>query len=140
MLLRGVKQQVGTVSLELKRADSTRSKCPLAVYSNDKQHEKKDKSVNEPPQFLSGKDPLFEIVVNNVSAKNTVTGYLSSPKGAPRPVVAAGLQATNSRRFDTSLSETGSFRAFASTAVIESHPPMGSQKRAVELRTASKQA
>jgi hypothetical protein len=30
---------------------------------------------------------LFEIVVNSVSAKNTVTGYLSSPKGAPTPGV-----------------------------------------------------
>jgi hypothetical protein len=32
---------------------------------------------------------LFEIVVNDVNAKNTVTGYLSSPKGAPEPVVVA---------------------------------------------------
>jgi chromosome segregation ATPase len=91
-LVRGEKTQVGTVSLELKRADSKRSKYTLAVYSDDKQYEKKDKSLNEPLQFLSGKEPmLFEIVVNNVSAKNTVTGYLSSPKGAPEPVVAAGL-------------------------------------------------
>ena len=53
-------------------------------------YEKKDKSLNEPLQFYSGKEPmLFEIVVNNVSAKNTVTGYLSSPKGAPVPVVVA---------------------------------------------------
>ncbi|MGA2168403.1 MAG: hypothetical protein ABSG62_09330 [Terracidiphilus sp.] len=89
-LVRGVKQQVGTVSLELKRADSKRSKYTIAVYSDDKQYEKKDKSLNEPLQFYSGKDPmLFEIVVNNVSAKNTVTGYLSSPKGAPEPVVIA---------------------------------------------------
>jgi CII-binding regulator of phage lambda lysogenization HflD len=88
-LVRGAKQQVGTVSLELKRADSKRSKYTLAVYSDDKQYEKKDKSLNEPLQFYSGKEPmLFEIVVNNVSAKNTVTGYLSSPKGAPEPVVA----------------------------------------------------
>jgi CII-binding regulator of phage lambda lysogenization HflD len=88
-LLRGEKQQVGTVSLELKRADSKRSKYTLAVFSDDKQYEKKDKSLNEPLQFYSGKEPmLFEIVVNNVSAKNTVTGYLSSPKGAPEPVVA----------------------------------------------------
>jgi chromosome segregation ATPase len=86
-LLRGVKQQVGTVSLELKKADSKRSKYTIAVYSDDKQYEKRDKSLNEPLQFYSGKDPaLFEIVVNNVSAKNTVTGYLSAPKGAPQPV------------------------------------------------------
>jgi small-conductance mechanosensitive channel len=89
-LVRGVKKQVGTVSLELKRADSKRSRYTLAVYSDDKMYEKKDKSLNEPLQFYSGKAPmLFEIVVNNVSAKNTVTGYLSSPKGAPEPVVAA---------------------------------------------------
>jgi predicted nucleic acid-binding Zn-ribbon protein len=89
-LLKGVKQQVGTVSLELKKADSKRSKYTLAVYSDDKQYEKKDKSLNEPLQFYSGKDPaMFEIVVNNVSAKNTVTGYLSSPKGAPVPVAVA---------------------------------------------------
>ena len=90
-LVKGVKQQVGTVSLELKRADSKRSKYTIAVYSDDKQYEKKDKSLNEPLQFYSGKEPmLFEIVVNNVSAKNTVTGYLSSPKGAPEPAVIAG--------------------------------------------------
>ena len=89
-LVKGQKKQVGTVSLELKKADSKRSRFTLAVYSDDKQYEKKDKSLNEPLQFLSGKDPmLFEIVVNNVSARNTVTGYLSSPKGAPGPVVVA---------------------------------------------------
>ena len=86
-LARGVKQQVGTVSLTLKRADAKRSKFTLSVLSDDKNYEKKDKSLNEPLQYYSGKSPmLFEIVVNNVSAKNTVTGYLSTPKGSPEPV------------------------------------------------------
>jgi chromosome segregation ATPase len=89
-LVKGQKKQVGTVSLMLKRADSKRSKFTLSVFSDDKQYEKKDKSLNEPLQFYSGKDPaLFEIVVNNVSARNTVTGYLSTPKGSPAPVVVA---------------------------------------------------
>ncbi|MGA2049704.1 MAG: hypothetical protein ABSG96_18555 [Terracidiphilus sp.] len=89
-LVKGVKQQVGTVTLQLKGADSKRSKFTISVFSDDKQYEKKDKSLNEPLQFYSGKDPmLFEIVVNNVSAKNTVTGYLSSPKSAPEPVAVA---------------------------------------------------
>jgi len=89
-LVRGQKQVVGTVSLMLKRADSKRSKFTLSVFSDDKQYEKKDKSLNEPLQFYSGKEPmLFEIVVNNVSARNTVTGYMSTPKGAPAPVVVA---------------------------------------------------
>jgi chromosome segregation ATPase len=89
-LVRGQKQPVGTVSLVLRKADSKRSKFTLSVFSDDKQYEKKDKNLNEPLQFYSGKEPmLFEIVINNVSAKNTVTGYLSSPKGAPAPAVIA---------------------------------------------------
>jgi len=89
-LVKGQKKQVGTVTLELKKADSKNSRYTIAVLSDDRQYEKKDKSLNEPLQFYSGKDPaMFEIVVNNVSAKNTVTGYLSSPKGAPVPVAVA---------------------------------------------------
>jgi chromosome segregation ATPase len=89
-LVKGQKKQVGTVSLELKRANAKKSRYTIAVYSDDKVYDKKDKSLNEPLQFYSGKDPmLFEIVVNNVSEKNTVTGYLSSPKGAPVPTVIA---------------------------------------------------
>jgi chromosome segregation ATPase len=85
-LVKGQRKPVGTVSLELKKADAKHSKYTLVVYADDKEYEKKDKNLNEPLQFYAGKDPaLFEIVVNNVSAKNTVTGYLSSPKGAPVP-------------------------------------------------------
>jgi hypothetical protein len=85
-LVKGEKKPVGTVSLELRRADSKKSKFTLVVYADDKQYEKKDKNLNEPLQFYAGKDPvLFEIVVNTVSAKNTITGYLSTPKGAPVP-------------------------------------------------------
>jgi len=81
---------VGTVSLVLNKADSKRSKYTITVLSDDKQYQKKDKSLNEPLQFYSGTEPmLFEIVANNVSAKNTVTGYLSSPKGLPEPVAIA---------------------------------------------------
>ena len=85
-LVKGQKKPVGTVSLELKKADGKKSRYTLVVFSDDKQYEKKDRNLNEPLQFYSGKDPqLFEIVVNSVSAKNTVTGYLSTPKGAPAP-------------------------------------------------------
>jgi chromosome segregation ATPase len=85
-LVKGQKKPVGTVSLELKKSDAKKSKFTLVVYSDDKSYEKKDRNLNEPLQFYGGKDPaLYEIVVNAVSAKNTVTGYLSVPKGAPAP-------------------------------------------------------
>jgi len=89
-LAKGEKKPVGTVSLELKRADIKRNKFTLLVYSDDKQYEKKDRNVNEPLQFYSGKDPLlFEIVVNSIGGKSsTISGYLSAPKTAPAPAAA----------------------------------------------------
>ena len=85
-LAKGQKKPVGTVSLELKKADAKKSKFTIVVYADDKQYEKKDRNLNEPLQFYAGKDPmLYEVVVNTVGAKNTVTGYLSAPKSAPAP-------------------------------------------------------
>ncbi len=49
-------------------------------------YEKKDRNLNEPLQFYSGKDQaLYEIVVNNINSKNEISGYLSTPKSAPVP-------------------------------------------------------
>jgi DNA anti-recombination protein RmuC len=85
-LNKGQKKPVGTVSLELKKADPKKSRFTLEVFADDKQYDKKDRNVNEPLQFYAGKDPgLYEIVVNAVSGKNTISGYLSTPKGAPAP-------------------------------------------------------
>jgi len=79
-------QNVGTIKLALKKVDQKKSKFTLAVNSDDKNIEKKDKNLDEPVQFYSGKNPaLFEIVVNNIS-KNQVQGYLSTPKNVPGPI------------------------------------------------------
>jgi hypothetical protein len=85
-LNKGDKKPVGTVSLELKKTDAKKSRFTLVVYADDKRYEKKDRNINEPLQFYSGKDPgLYEIVVNTISSKNQIAGYLSTPKGAPAP-------------------------------------------------------
>jgi chromosome segregation ATPase len=85
-LIKGQKKPVGTVSLELKKSDAKKSKFSLVVYADDKSYEKKDRNLNEPLQFYAGKDPqLYEIVVNAVSQKNQITGYLATPKNAPVP-------------------------------------------------------
>jgi DNA anti-recombination protein RmuC len=87
-LSKGDKKPVGTVSLELKKTDAKKNKFTLVVYADDKRYEKKDRNVNEPLQFYSGKDPgLYEIVVNSINSKNQIAGYLSTPKGAPAPPV-----------------------------------------------------
>ena len=91
-LLKGAKPQpVSTVSLQLKKADAKKGKFTLAVTSDDKTIEKKDRNVSEPIQFYSGRDHLlFELVIWTVD-KNKATGYLSTPKGAPIPVTAGGV-------------------------------------------------
>jgi hypothetical protein len=90
-LTKGQKKPVGTISLELRKADSKKNRFTLVVDSDDKQYEKRDRSLNEPLQFYSGKDPmLFEIVVNSVGGKNqSISGYLSAPKNAPAPPTTA---------------------------------------------------
>jgi multidrug efflux pump subunit AcrA (membrane-fusion protein) len=88
-LTKNQRKPVGTVSLELKKADQKKSRFTLEVFADDKQYDKKDRNVNEPLQFYAGKDPaLYEIVINTVTSKNTVSGYLSAPKGAPAPPTA----------------------------------------------------
>lgn len=73
---------LSSVKLQLKKVDAKKGKFTLSLNADDKVVEKKDKTLLEPIQFYSGKTPaLFEIVVNSV-AKNTVSGYLSVPKGS----------------------------------------------------------
>ncbi len=85
-LTKGQKKPVGTVSMELKKTDQKKSKFTVVIYADDHSYEKKDRNVNEPMQFYSGKTQmLFEVVVNTIGAKNQVSGYLSTPKGAPVP-------------------------------------------------------
>jgi hypothetical protein len=85
-LSKGEKKPVGTISLELKKTDSKKSKFTVVVYADDRKYEKKDRNVDEPLQFYSGKEPaLYEIVVNAINSKNQITGYLATPKGAPVP-------------------------------------------------------
>ena len=92
-LTKGQRKPVGTVSMELKKDDAKRSRFTLDIFADDKVYEKKDRNVNEPLQFYSGKDPaLFEVVVNTINSKNQITGYLSTPKNAPAPVTASTAQ------------------------------------------------
>jgi DNA repair exonuclease SbcCD ATPase subunit len=89
-LTKGEKKPVSTVSLELKKADIKHSRYTVEVYADDKKIEKKDRGLNEPVQFYTGKDTLlYELVVNSID-KNTIKGYIATPKSAPVPVRTSG--------------------------------------------------
>ncbi len=86
ILHKNQRQPVSTVGLELKKADTKHSRYTLNVYADDKKIEKKDRGLNEPVQFYTGKDNyLYELVVNNIT-KDQIQGYVSTPKSAPVPV------------------------------------------------------
>ncbi|MFZ0704296.1 MAG: hypothetical protein WAM71_01750 [Candidatus Korobacteraceae bacterium] len=85
-LQKGQKQPVSTVSLQLKKVDAKKSRFTLNVIADDRTIEKKDRTVGEPLQFYTGRDRLlYEIVVFS-ETKNSITGYLATPKNAPTPV------------------------------------------------------
>jgi chromosome segregation ATPase len=72
--------RVADVMVELKKADPKHNKFTIAITADDKTVEKKDRNLNEPIQFYTGKARQpDEIVVNQVS-KDKIVGYLASPK------------------------------------------------------------
>ncbi|MGA7461926.1 MAG: hypothetical protein WBW69_16980 [Candidatus Korobacteraceae bacterium] len=85
-LQKGARTPVSTVSLQLKKVDPKKSRFTVNVIADDRTIEKKDRTVGEPLQFYTGRDHmLYEVVVFNAN-KNSITGYLSTPKNAPTPV------------------------------------------------------
>ena len=85
-LQKNARTPVSTVSLQLKKVDPKKSKFTLNVIADDRTIEKKDRTLLEPLQFYTGRDRmLYELVVFSAN-KNSISGYLSTPKTAPTPV------------------------------------------------------
>ena len=75
-------QKVGSIQVELKDTNIKKNQYTINVLADDKNFEKKNRSVNEPIFFYTGGTrQAVELVINKVS-KTTATGYLSVPKSA----------------------------------------------------------
>jgi chromosome segregation ATPase len=73
-------QRIGDIQLSLLKTDPKNHKYSVAIQVDDNRLEKRDRTTNEPVQFLVGKDELrYEIVVNSVD-KDRIRGYISTPK------------------------------------------------------------
>ena len=73
-------RKIGDVQMRLKSVDAKKNRYTIELVADDKLVEKKDKTVNEPVQFMLSRATLpFEIVVNSVS-KDKITGYIAAPK------------------------------------------------------------
>jgi chromosome segregation ATPase len=72
--------RVGDITIQIKKVDPKHNKYTINVMADDKLYEKKDKNANEPVQFYTSKAKQpYELVVNQVQ-KDTIVGYLSTPK------------------------------------------------------------
>lgn len=84
---------VGPIQVQLKKVDPKKYKYTVNVVADDKVIEKRDRTAGEPIQFyVRGVRAPYEIVVFDVS-KDSVKGYLSTPKSAsaaPPPAAPPG--------------------------------------------------
>jgi hypothetical protein len=72
--------KVGDVMMLLKKTDPKKNRFTFELMVDDKNVEKRDRTINEPIQFLTSKARQpYEIVVNNVG-KDVISGYLATPK------------------------------------------------------------
>jgi hypothetical protein len=73
-------QKVGPIQLQLTKVDTKHYRYTVIMVVDDKQIEKKDKTLDELMQFrVNGARAPYELVVNDVS-KDKISGYLSTPK------------------------------------------------------------
>jgi len=75
-------ERIAGIRLQLNKADIKARKYDITVQVDDNKLQKKGQLINEPVQFLVGRDRLrFEVVVNLVD-KDRIRGYVSTPKNA----------------------------------------------------------
>ena len=73
-------QKVGDVQIRLTKVDEKHNRYTMVVMADDKLVEKKDKTTNEPVQFYAGNGHTPDEVVVNEVGKDTIKGYLATPK------------------------------------------------------------
>ena len=73
-------QKVGDIAVLLEKADPKNNRYTIRVIADDKTVQKRDKTVNEPVQFLlSRATQPYELVVNDIK-KDLISGYVAAPK------------------------------------------------------------
>jgi chromosome segregation ATPase len=73
-------QRVGDLQIRLTKTDPKKNRFTVEVVVDDKLIEKKDRTVNEPIQFLLPRATQpYELVVNEVR-KDMIVGYVSAPR------------------------------------------------------------
>lgn len=72
--------RVADVMVQLKKVDVKRNRFTITITADDKTVEKKDRTLNEPIQFYTSKARQPDEIVVNQIRKDTIVGYLATPK------------------------------------------------------------
>jgi hypothetical protein len=74
-------QKVGTITVELEKTDPKKNVFSVFLSFDDKKTERSNRAMNEPLWFyVQGATSALELVVNKLG-KDSVSGYMSTPKG-----------------------------------------------------------
>jgi len=74
-------QKIGSVTVELEKTDTKKNIYSVFLYFDDKRTERSNKGMMEPLFFyVQGASSALELVVNKLG-KDSVSGYMSTPKG-----------------------------------------------------------
>src|SRR5438445_7966511 len=85
---KGNRSKVGDLMVELRGTNVKKNQFTVALYVDDLRLEKKNRALDEPIYFYTrGTRVPLELVVNQIG-KDKVVGYMSIPKGQPRPASA----------------------------------------------------
>ncbi len=75
------RKKVGSVMIELLKTNRKQNVYTIDLFFDDKRTQRKDQALDEPVFFyVQGAPSALELVVNKLD-KNSISGYLSTPKG-----------------------------------------------------------
>jgi predicted nucleic acid-binding Zn-ribbon protein len=74
-------QKIGTITVELEKTDPKRNVFSFYLIADDKRIYRSNRAMNEPVYLIvNGASSALELVVNKLG-KDSVSGYMSTPKG-----------------------------------------------------------
>jgi chromosome segregation ATPase len=88
-------QKVGNLTVELKGVNEKKNRANVIVVVEDKKLEEKNRNINSPIIiYPTGSHQAEEVVINKIG-KNTISGYVSTPKAGVAPATSASAKSGN---------------------------------------------
>jgi uncharacterized protein (TIGR03435 family) len=121
---KNIPQKFGDIQLVLEVADPKTNTFSIVIIADEKKVEKKNRTVNEPIQFLLTKSARpYELVINEIH-RDLIVGYLSIPKAQQHLSSSISLSPPANRNITSAGSD--SVRGFSPvveiTPVSNDHP------------------